>query len=92
MSMMLSAIVGGLVGWALTVLTPRAQRLHIIAGMIMGIGGAMLGGWLLVPLFHSSSADENGIATTAALVPVLGAALSFGLMSLVSLATRGAGR
>lgn len=83
MNIALSAILGGLVGWALTAVLPSGvRRLNIILGIVTGIVGALLGGWLLVPLFHTSPADENGIATTASLVLVLGATLSCGLVSL----------
>ena len=83
MNIALFAILGGLVGWALTVVLPRGgQRLNLIASVVTGIAGALVGGWLLVSLFHLSAADEHGILTTASLVSVLGAALSCGLTSL----------
>jgi uncharacterized membrane protein YeaQ/YmgE (transglycosylase-associated protein family) len=82
MNMMLFAIAGGVIGWALTVLMPRGHRLHVVVGVMMGIAGALLSGWLLVPLFHRSVANDNDIAITASLVSVLGAAVSLGLVSL----------
>ena len=85
MNIALFAILGALVGWALTPVLPSGERrLSIIAGVVTGIVGALLGGWLLGPLFHTSPAHENGIATTASLVSMLGATLSCGLVSLTS--------
>lgn len=83
MNLILSALLGGLVGWALIALMPDGrQPLNVVTGIVTGMVGSLLAGWLLVPLVHTSWAHENGMATTASLVSILGAASSCGLASL----------
>jgi uncharacterized membrane protein YeaQ/YmgE (transglycosylase-associated protein family) len=83
MNMILSALLGGLVGWALTALMPGGRRpLNVVTGVVTGMVGALLAGWSCFSLVHTSWAHESGIGTTASLVSILGAALACGLASL----------
>ena len=83
MNMMLFAILGAFVGAALTAVMPGGQRLNIVAGALTGSAGALLGGWLLVPLFHASAADEWNRDHRVARVGAGG-----GHLGLMALATR----
>ena len=82
-------IVGGVIGWlaSLMMRTDGQQGLFLI--VVVGIVGAMLGGWFLSPLFGVSTINQNNFSLPGLLVSLLGAVI---LLAIVNLVRRGSAR
>ena len=69
----ISLLVGGLLGWAASMLTGTNERPGNILNVIVGIVGVVLGGWLLSGLVGSSPFNQGEFSLTGLLVSSLGA-------------------
>lgn len=77
-------IVGGIVGWLASVIMGRDAQQGIFLNIVVGIIGAVLGGWLISPLVGVGTINE-GITIGSFLVSLVGAVL---LLFIVNLFTR----
>lgn len=84
-SFILWLVVGGLIGWVASMV--MHTREGIILNIIIGIVGAMIGGWLLSPFLGASTINQSNFSAMALLVSFLGAVL---LLAVVNLVRRGA--
>jgi uncharacterized membrane protein YeaQ/YmgE (transglycosylase-associated protein family) len=57
--------------------------------IVVGIVGALLGGWLLAPLFGTGTINQNDFSISSLLVSLLGAVI---LLAIVNLFRRGTPR
>jgi uncharacterized membrane protein YeaQ/YmgE (transglycosylase-associated protein family) len=57
--------------------------------IVVGIVGALLGGWLLAPLFGTGTINQNDFSIGSLLVSLLGAVV---LLAIVNLVRRGTPR
>ena len=82
-------VVGGLIGWVASLVMRTDAQQGIFLNIIVGIVGAMLGGWLLSPLLGASSINQSNFSLMGLVVSFLGALI---LLALVNLVRRGAVR
>ena len=61
----------------------------VILNVVVGIIGAMLGGWLLAPLFGTGTINQNDFSLAGLGVSLLGAII---LLAIVNLIRRGSPR
>jgi uncharacterized membrane protein YeaQ/YmgE (transglycosylase-associated protein family) len=89
MNFIIWLVVGGLIGWAASVL--MRTREGILLNVVVGIVGAALGGWFLSPLVGVSTRtiNQGNFSAASLLVSFLGAVI---LLALVNLVRRGAPR
>jgi uncharacterized membrane protein YeaQ/YmgE (transglycosylase-associated protein family) len=76
-------VVGGLIGWAASVLL-RTQE-GVLLNVIVGVLGAALGGWLLSPIFGVSTVNQSTFSAASLLVSLVGAVM---LLAIVNFALR----
>ncbi|HXR93776.1 MAG TPA: GlsB/YeaQ/YmgE family stress response membrane protein [Steroidobacteraceae bacterium] len=74
-------VVGGLIGWAASVLL-RTQE-GVLLNVIVGVLGAALGGWLLSPIFGVSTINQSTFSAASLLVSLVGAVLLLAIVSFV---------
>ncbi len=74
-------IMGGLVGWVASIIMGTDARQGIILNVIVGIVGAMIGGWLIGPLLGAGSIND-GISVMSVIVSLVGAILLLAVLSL----------
>lgn len=84
MNFIIWLVVGGLVGWVASML--MNSREGIIMNIVVGIVGAMLGGWLISPLVGVGTINQSNFSLPALLVSLVGAVL---LLAIVNLVRRG---
>lgn len=84
MNIIIWLVVGGLVGWVASML--MNSREGIIMNVVVGIVGAMLGGWLISPLVGVGTINQNNFSLPALVVSLVGAVL---LLAIVNLFRRG---
>jgi uncharacterized membrane protein YeaQ/YmgE (transglycosylase-associated protein family) len=75
-------IVGGLIGWAASVIMKTNSRQGLIADIIVGIVGAFLAGIFLTPLFNISTINEGNFSLPALLVSLGGAIILLAISKL----------
>lgn len=85
MGIIIWLIVGGIVGWlASTIMKTDAQQ-GVILNVVVGIVGALLGGFLISPLVGAGTIN-SGISIASFLVSLVGAVI---LLAVVNLVRRG---
>jgi uncharacterized membrane protein YeaQ/YmgE (transglycosylase-associated protein family) len=85
MGVILWLIIGGVVGWLASLVMRRDASQGIILNIVVGIVGALLGGWLIGPLVGAPSINSGEISVGSLLVSFLGAVI---LLAIVNLITR----
>ena len=84
MNFIIWLVVGGVIGWLASLVMKRPEG--IILNVVVGIVGAMLGGWLISPLLGAGTINQNDFSLPGLLVSFLGAVI---LLAIVNLVTRG---
>jgi uncharacterized membrane protein YeaQ/YmgE (transglycosylase-associated protein family) len=89
MNFIIWLIVGGVIGWLASILMKTDGQQGLFLNVVVGIVGAMLGGWLLSPLVGVGTINQDNFSFPALLVSFVGAAI---LLAIVNLFRRGAVR
>jgi uncharacterized membrane protein YeaQ/YmgE (transglycosylase-associated protein family) len=77
-------VAGGVVGWLAGLLMKR--RDGVFLDMVIGIVGALLGGWFIAPLVGAHTIDQGSFTLSSMLVSLAGAVI---LLSIVNFGRRG---
>ena len=89
MNFIIWLIVGGVIGWLTSIVMKTNGQQGMILNVVVGIVGAMLGGWLISPLVGAGTINQNNFSLLALLVSFVGAAI---LLAIVNLFRRGSVR
>ena len=89
MNFIIWLIVGGVIGWLASILMRTDGQQGLFLNVVVGIVGAMLGGWLLSPLVGVGTINQDNFSLPALLVSFVGAAI---MLAIVNLFRRGAVR
>jgi uncharacterized membrane protein YeaQ/YmgE (transglycosylase-associated protein family) len=89
MNIIIWLVVGGLIGWVASMVMRTNGQQGILLNVVVGVIGAMLGGWFLSPLFGVSTINQGNLSVPSLLVSLLGAVI---LLAIVNLIRRGAVR
>ena len=82
-------VVGGLVGWIASLIMKTDRQQGLFLNVVVGIVGAMIGGWFISPLVGVGTINQNNFSLPAMLVSFIGAAV---LLAIVNLVRRGSAR
>ena len=88
MGIIIWLIVGGIVGWLASIIMKRDAQQGILLNIIVGIIGALIGGWLIGPMLGAGSIND-GITVMSFIVSLIGAVI---LLAIVNLFRRGSVR
>ena len=86
MNIIIWLVVGGVVGWLASIVMRTDGQQGIFLNVVVGIVGALLGGWLISPLLGVGTINQDNFSLPALLVSFLGAAI---LLAIVNLFRRG---
>ena len=89
MNFIIWLVVGGLIGWVASMLMKTDAQQGMILNIVVGIVGAMLGGWFLAPMFGTGTINSNDFSLAGLAVSLLGAIV---LLAIVNLLRRGRAR
>lgn len=89
MNFIIWLIVGGVIGWLASMLMKTNDQQGMFLNVVVGIVGAMLGGWFISPLVGIGTINQNNFSLPAMFVSFLGAAI---LLAIVNLLRRGSAR
>ena len=82
-------VVGGIIGWVASLVMRTDAKQGIVLNVIVGIVGALLGGWLLSPLFGAGSINQGDFSLGGLIISLLGALI---LLAVFNLIRRGVAR
>ena len=82
-------IVGGIIGWIASMVMKTDAQQGMFLNVVVGIIGALIGGWVLSPIFGVGTINQNNFSFPGLLVSFLGAVI---LLAIVNLLRRGRAR
>ena len=89
MNFLIWLVLGGVIGWLASIVMKTDGQQGLFLNVVVGIVGAMLGGWLISPLVGVGTINQDNFSLPALLVSFLGAAI---LLAVVNLVRRGTTR
>lgn len=89
MNLIIWLIVGGVIGWLASMVMKTNDQQGMFLNVVVGIAGAMLGGWFISPLVGVGTINQNNFSLPAMLVSFVGAAI---LLAIVNIFRRGTAR
>lgn len=81
MSIIIWLVMGGIVGWIASMIMGTNARQGIILNVVVGIVGALIGGWLIGPLLGAGSINQ-GITVMSFVVSLIGAIILLAIVNL----------
>ena len=89
MNILIWLVVGGLIGWVGSLIMRTDGQQGVILNVVVGIVGALLGGWFISPMIGSPSINQGDVSLSGLAVSLLGAVI---LLAVVNLIRRGSVR
>jgi uncharacterized membrane protein YeaQ/YmgE (transglycosylase-associated protein family) len=89
MNFLIWIVVGGIIGWLASLVMKTDAQQGMLLNVVVGIVGALLGGWLLAPLLGTGTINQNDFSISSLFVSFLGALV---LLMVVNLLRRGQAR
>ncbi len=83
MNFIIWLVVGGVVGWLASLVMKTDAQQGILLNVIVGIVGALLGGWLLSPLFGMGTINQDDFSIGALFISFLGAVILLAIVKLL---------
>lgn len=83
MSFVLWIVIGGILGWLASMVMRTDAQQGIFLNMVVGIVGALLGGWLLTPFVGGGTINYDDFSAMSLLVSFLGAVVLLGVVNLI---------
>jgi uncharacterized membrane protein YeaQ/YmgE (transglycosylase-associated protein family) len=82
MNFIIWLIVGGLIGWIASLIMKTDAQQGLILNIIVGIIGALLGGWLISPLVGVGTINQSDFSLASLIVSLLGAIILLAIVNL----------
>jgi uncharacterized membrane protein YeaQ/YmgE (transglycosylase-associated protein family) len=82
MNFIIWLVVGGIIGWLASMVMRTDAQQGIILNVVVGIVGALLGGWLISPLVGIGTINQDNFSLPAMLVSLVGAIILLGIVNL----------
>ncbi len=89
MNFIIWIVVGGIIGWLASMVMRTNAQQGMFLNIVVGIVGAMLGGWLIAPLLGQGTINSNDFSLGGLAVSFIGALI---LLAIVNLVRRGSPR
>lgn len=89
MNLIIWLVVGGVIGWLASLLMRTDGQQGLLLNVVVGIVGALVGGWLISPLVGIPTINQGDFSIGGLGVSLLGAVI---LLALVNLVRRGTAR
>ena len=89
MNFIIWIVIGGVLGWLASIVMKTDAQQGMFLNVIVGIIGALVGGWMLAPLLGTGTINQNDFSLTLLLVSFVGALI---LLAIVNLLKRGVPR
>jgi uncharacterized membrane protein YeaQ/YmgE (transglycosylase-associated protein family) len=89
MNILIWLVVGGVIGWIASLLVGTDAQQGVVLNVVVGIVGALVGGWLISPMLGVGTINEGAFNLASLGVSLAGAVI---LLVIVNLIRRGTAR
>ena len=86
MGLIIWLIVGGIIGWLASMIMRTDAQQGVLLNVVVGIIGALIGGWLIAPLIGGDTSAGGGFDIMGFIAALIGAII---LLAIVNLFRRG---
>ena len=83
MNFIIWLIVGGVIGWLASIAMKTNGQQGLFLNVIVGIVGAMLGGWVISPLVGVGTINQDNFSMPALLVSFVGAVILLAIVNFI---------
>ena len=83
MNLIIWLVVGGIVGWVASLIMKTDAQQGLFLNVVVGIVGALLGGWLLSPIVGSATLNEGDFSMSGLFVSLVGAIILLFVVNLI---------
>jgi uncharacterized membrane protein YeaQ/YmgE (transglycosylase-associated protein family) len=83
MNFIIWIVIGGVIGWIASIIMKTDAQQGLFLNVVVGIVGAMLGGWLISPLLGIGTINQNNFSLPSMLVSLVGAVILLFLVKLI---------
>ncbi len=82
MNFVIWILVGGLLGWVASKIMGTDAQQGILLNIVVGIVGAVLGGWLISPLVGVPTINQGAFSASAITVSLIGAVILLAIVNV----------
>jgi uncharacterized membrane protein YeaQ/YmgE (transglycosylase-associated protein family) len=82
MNFIIWLVVGGLIGWVASLIMRTDAQQGLLLNIVVGIIGALLGGWLISPLIGEGTINSGDFSLGGLVVSLLGAVILLAIVNL----------
>jgi len=82
MNFLIWIVVGGILGWLASMLMRTDAEQGPFLNVVVGIIGAVLGGWLIAPLVGAGTINQGDFSVAGLVVSFLGAVILLAIVNL----------
>ncbi|MGZ8164036.1 MAG: GlsB/YeaQ/YmgE family stress response membrane protein [Methylobacter sp.] len=86
MNFIIWIVLGGIIGWLASIVMKTDAQQGYFLNIVVGIVGALIGGWLVSPLVGSSTINQDNFSIPSLIVSFIGAII---LLAIVNFIRRG---
>ena len=83
MNLIIWLVVGGVIGWIASLIMKTDAQQGLFLNVVVGIVGALLGGWLLSPLVGAGTLNQGDFSLAGLLASLAGAIILLFLVNLI---------
>ena len=83
MNFIIWLIVGGIIGWLASIVMKTNEQQGLFLNVIVGIVGAMLGGWVISPLVGVATINQENFSMPALLVSFVGTVILLAIVNFI---------
>ena len=83
MNLVVWLVVGGVIGWIASLIMKTDAQQGIVMNVIVGIVGALLGGWLISPLVGAGTLNQGDFSVMGLLVSLVGAIILLFIVNMI---------
>ncbi|HEY7799815.1 MAG TPA: GlsB/YeaQ/YmgE family stress response membrane protein [Hyphomonadaceae bacterium] len=76
-------VVGGIIGWVASLIMKTDAQQGVFLNVVVGIVGALLGGWLISPLVGEGTVNQGDFSLGGLLVSLVGAIILLFIVNLI---------
>jgi len=83
MNLIIWLVVGGVIGWIASLIMKTDAQQGLLLNIVVGIVGALIGGWLLSPLVGAGTLNQGDFSVAGLLVSLAGAVILLFVVNLI---------
>ena len=83
MNLIIWLVVGGVIGWVASLIMKTDAQQGLFLNVVVGIVGALIGGWLLSPLVGAGTVNQGDFSLAGLAVSLVGAIVLLFVVNLI---------